>query len=301
MKFKQIVLLDKVGLSESAVEKLAEYSDKPIKIFSSDPADEAEVCERISDADCIMLTWRTPISKEVLSKCKELKFICLCATNSNNIDLDECAKKGITVSNVHDYGDEGVVEWIIMQLLLLFRGIGDNHYREFTAELSGKTIGIFGMGVVGKLLAKAAIGLGMNVLYNSKTRNAEIEKLGIQFADKSSLLAKSDIISLHTPKNVKILDKSDFDLMQRKILVNTTLGKAFDSSDFVEWIKQEGNFAIMDNVSDFGGEFKDLGRVVYSDIISGKTIESIERLSQKALDNIHSYISGNPINIISNR
>jgi lactate dehydrogenase-like 2-hydroxyacid dehydrogenase len=235
----------------------------------------------------------------VLAKCEGLKFICLCATNSNTIDLNECAKRGVTVSNVRDYGDEGVVEWIVMQLLILFRGVGEYQYKGSTSELSGKTIGIFGMGVVGKLLAKASLGLGMNVLYHSKTRNPELEKQCIQFADKSSLIKKSDIISLHTPKNVKILDKSDFELMQGKILVNTTLGKAFDSDDFREWIRHENNYAIMDCVSDFGDEFKDLDRVIYSDIISGKTVESIERLSQKTLDNVVSYISGEPINLVT--
>jgi phosphoglycerate dehydrogenase-like enzyme len=186
-----------------------------------------------------------------------------------------------------------------MQLLLLFRGVGKNQYKGFSSELSGKTIGIFGMGVVGKLLAKAAKGLGINVLYNSKTRNSDLEKQGIQFVEKSSLLAKSDIIGLHTPKNVKILDKSDFDLMQGKILVNTTLGKAFDSSDFMRWIKRENNFAIFDGASEFGAEFEGLDRVIYSDVVSGLTNEAIERLSQKTLDNVASYISGNPINVVT--
>jgi lactate dehydrogenase-like 2-hydroxyacid dehydrogenase len=299
MKFKQIVILDDINFSGSFMNKLKNYSQSPVKIFSCDPIDQNEIQKRIFDADCVLLSWRTSINKELILSCNNLKFICLCGTNSNCIDLEACFEKNIIVSNVRDYGDEGVVEWIFFQLLSLVRGFGKYQWKNYPAELCGKTIGIIGFGAIGKLLADVALGFKMKVLYNSRTRNFECENKGIIFVEKKDLFQKSDIISLQTPKNVKILNKEEFDLMQGKILVNNTLGKAFNEDDFRRWIKKENNYLIMDMVSDFHDDFKNLDRVIYSDIISGKTKESIFRLSQKVLNNISSYLLGQPINKIN--
>lgn len=298
-KFKQIVALDDINLSDSTMSALDDYSENKVRIFEADPKDNNEIVERIKDADCILLSWRTPIDKEILSKCKNLKFICLCGTNSDSIDLEECKKRNIIVSNIVDYGNEGVVEYIFFQLLSLVRGFGKYQWKNYPAELSGKTLGIIGLGAVGKLLANAALGFKMKVLYNSKTRKPEWEKRGLIFVDKKELLKASDFISLQTPKNVKILSKEDFKLMKEKILINTTLGKAFEEEDFKEWIKQPNNYAIMDASTDFYDEFHNLERVVFSDFIAGRTKESILRLSQKVLDNINAFLSGKPINKIN--
>ncbi len=301
MKFEQIVVLDDINISDSSMAELENYSEKPVRTFDSHPKDNNEIKERLAGADCALLSWKTPIDKELLSTCTHLKFICLCGTNSNCIDLEECRKRNIIVSNIVDYGDEGVVEYIFSQLLNLVRGFGKYQWKDYPAELSGKTIGIIGLGAVGTLLANAALGFKMKVLYNTKTRKPELEENGLIFVDKKELLQKSDIISLQTPKNVKILEKGDFDLMDKKILVNTTLGKAFEEADFKEWIKRPSNFAIMDAATskDFQREFQNLERVIFSDIIAGRTKESILRLSQKVLDNISSFLSGKPINKIN--
>lgn len=139
----------------------------------------------------------------------------------------------------------------------------------------------------------------MNVLYFSRTRNLAFEKKGLTFSDKKLLLEKSDIIVLQTPRDLKILNKGDFELMKGKILVNNTLGKAFESVDFKNWIKEDNNFAILDSVSDFGSEFKEIDGVIYSDFISGKTKEFVDRLSKKTIDNVKAYLTGNPINQIN--
>ncbi|MBI4896334.1 MAG: dihydrofolate reductase [Candidatus Aenigmarchaeota archaeon] len=258
MKFKQIVVLDDINISDSSMSTLQDYSENKVQISDFDPKNNDEIIERISDAECVLLSWRTPINKEILSACKNLRFICLCGTNSNCIDLKECRNRNIVVSNIVDYGDEGVVEYIFFQLLSLIRGFGKYQWKDYPSELSGKTLGIIGLGAVGKLLANVALGFKMKVLYNSKTRKPEWEKRGLLFADKKELLKESDFISLQTPKNIKILDKEDFELMKEKVLVNTTLGKAFDEENFKKWIKQPDNYAIMDasTSKDFYDKFR---------------------------------------------
>ncbi|MBU1148476.1 dihydrofolate reductase [Patescibacteria group bacterium] len=298
-KFQQITILDKVTLTDNCLIELGTYSAKRVKVFKFDSQDQTEIQKRMTDSDCILLSWRTPINKKLLATCPSLQFIGLCATNSDCIDLIECSQRNIAVSNVRDYGDEGVVEWIIHQLLSLVRGLGRYQWKDNPAEFSGKVIGIIGLGVVGKLLAQAALGLKMKVLYYSRTRNRQWEKRGIVFAKKEDLLVKSDFISLQTPKDLKILTTKDFALMKGKILINSTLGRAFARNDFIDWINKPNNYAIMDAAPDFADEFSSLDRVIYSKFVSGLTKEAEIRLSQKTVQNVSSYLAGKPINVIS--
>ena len=270
--------MDKVTFSDDFLENLNGFSDNPVKAYSS-------------DSDCVLLSWRTPITKEVIEKCPDLKFICLCATNSNLIDLETCSKSNIAFSNIKDYGDEGVVEWIFLQLLSLVKGFGEYQWKNQVSELSGKTLGIIGLGTIGKMIADVAWGFGMNIIYYSRTRNVEYEERGALYANKKELLQKSDFISLQTPKNIRILDGEDFDLMHEKVLINNTLGKAFNDEDFLGWIKKPNNYLIIDMATDFKDDFRNLDRVILSDFVSGLTSESAHRLSKKALDNIITFLN----------
>ncbi len=286
-KFNKIVVLDNItGLSENFVEKISEFSENKVVFYNEDPKNDDEIINRINNADCILVSWRTEINENILDKCTKLNFIALCWTNSNLIDFELCNKKNITISNVSDYWDEWVTEWIFLELLKIFRWTWKNIWKNKVNEISKKTIWIIWFWAVWKILANIALGFNMNVLCYTRTKNLEFEKKGVHFIDKKELLEKSDIITLHTPKNVKILEKNDFDLMKEKILVNTTLWKAFDENDFKNWIKQNNNFAIFDMVSDFWDSFKNLDRVIYKHEISWKTNESIIRLHNKVIENI---------------
>lgn len=293
MKFKQITILDKITLSRKLITDLEKYSENPVKFFNSNPKDSNEIIKRTIGSDCILVSWRTPINKEIIEKCSDLKFICLCATNSDLIDLEECSKNNIALSNVKDYGDEGVVEWIFCELLNLLRGFNKYQWRDKPSELSGKTIGIIGLGTIGKMIADTAIGFKMKVLYYSKTRNKEYEEKGAIFADKQALLQKSDFITLQTPKNLKVLDGQDFELMQEKVLINNTLGKAFNEKNLITWIKKSNNYLIMDMATDFKDIFRKIERVILSNCISGLTAEATERLDQKTLNNITEFLKSN--------
>lgn len=289
MKFNQIVVLDKVALSKSCIEGLQQYSQSPVVFYDSDPINEDETIKRLLAADCVLLSWRTAISKKVIESCTDLKYIGLCATNSDLIDLEACKKRGVAFTNVKDYGDVGVVEWILFQLLALVRGYGPYQWKDQPAELSGKTLGIIGFGTIGKMLAEAALGLGMKVIYFSRSRYEEYEERGVVFAEKKELIRQSDFITLQTPKGLVALESEDFELMQQKVLVNTTLGKAFAEEDLIAWIQKPDNYLIMDAAPDFKEAFEGLDQVVVSDYVSGLTEEASLRLSQKALDNLTAY------------
>ncbi|MFH2020250.1 MAG: hypothetical protein ABIJ34_02485 [archaeon] len=88
-------------------------------------------------------------------------------------------------------------------------------------------------------------------------------------------------------KDLKILDKDDFACMKGKILVNNTLGKAFEKDDFLTWIKDKGNYVIMDSACEF--DFRNVERVIFRDFVSGLTKEAGERLGRKVLENLENF------------
>ena len=299
MKFQQIVVLDYLTFTPESLEALSGLCEGEIKVYEDDPKDVNSVISRIGEADCVLTSWRSEINSEVIEACSNLKYIGVCATSVTKVDLSACSKKGIVVTNVRDYGDEGVVEWIFYELLCLIRGLGKYQWKsDKVNELAGKTFGIIGLGVLGKMVAKAALGFNMNVVYYSRTRNNEFENKGCKYLPKKELLKLSDFISLQIPRDLKILDKSDFDLMKEKVLINNVIGEAFLKKDFLQWGSKENNFAIMDRSPsiDFFDSFLGVDRVIMRDLISGRTEECFTRLSNKSIENIKAYLSSKVIN-----
>jgi len=169
-------------------------------------------------------------------------------------------------------------------------------------ELFGKTLGIVGLGAVGKQVARLALGFGMKVVYYSRTRELEFERKGLKFMNLHDLIKNSNIISLHVPKDTKIFSKKEFEIIPKgTILVNTCLGKVFGEKDFIDWIEKGDNFAIFDySVSEeYYKKFKNLKNVIFPKIIAGKTMESKQRLSMKVIENLKSFLENKPVNVVN--
>ncbi len=301
MYFNRIVSVDTINLSEEAISEIKKYSEQPAKFYNTDPKDDKESISRIGGADCVLVSWRTKLGKEIFEKCRNIKYISLCGTSFANIDVKEAKARKILVSNVVDYGDEAAAEFVFAQLLCLARGWGNYQWKKAPCELFKKTLGMVGLGAVGKQVARLGLGFGMNVIYFSRKRNADFERKGLKFMELHDLLKSSDIISLHVPKNTLIMSKKEFDMIPNgAILVDTCMGKVFNEHDFIDWIKKGDNFAIFDfsGNDEFHKQFKDIKNVVFSDAIAGKTIESWERLSIKAVENLKLFLDGKPINVV---
>ena len=121
--FNKITIIDDCGLTEPTVKKLPELSKEIIMIYNDFPETDKEIVERISDSDCILVSWRTKVNANVLQAAKSLKFIAMCCSlydeKSANVDISSARKLGIDVRGVRDYGDEGTVEFIFAQLIYL--------------------------------------------------------------------------------------------------------------------------------------------------------------------------------------
>jgi len=300
MKYKHLVVVDPIhGIEESIHERISTISEK-LTAYDTYSLDEDELINRISDADAILVHFKTKVTSRVVDECQNLKYIGLVATSHTSINVKNTSRD-VVVSNIPSYGDEAPSEWIFLQLLRMARGYADVVWHPESRELHGMTIGIIGLGIVGKFVANAALGFGMHVLYYSKTRKQEWESKGLVYSNKEDLLQRSDVISLHTPRDVKILSANDFDIMNGKVLVNTTLGEAFNKEDFLTWIKKENNFAIMDGgVSEnYHKTFLKEPKALMFKEISGKTLESQIRLQNQVVANLQAFLTGKPINIVS--
>ncbi|MRT93539.1 dihydrofolate reductase [Ancylomarina sp. 16SWW S1-10-2] len=296
MKFKQIVIIDYTGLQQFALEKLQSLSEKSIIAYNDIPKDDAEIINRIQHADCVFVSWNTRINASVLSHCHQLKYIGMCCSlidfDSANVDVSYAIEKGITVKGVRDYGDEGVGEFIIAELIQLLKGLGEHQWREDPVELTNKKIGIIGMGTTGRLTAHRLQAFGAKTYYYSRNRKPDAENEGIEYLPLNDLLEHCDIISFHLPRGTKVLNAEHFKTFgNNKILINTSLGLCFEKEDFKNWIETSGNYAIFDVVA-FGehkAELSQYSNLLYSNATSGWTKEAKERLSYKVLENLSEY------------
>ena len=170
--------------------------------------------ERVRDLDVLLIN-KVLVDKELIDSAPNLKLICIAATGVNNIDVDYAASKGIPVRNAVGYSTDSVVQSTFMHILSLVGGapyfdqsVKSGSYSRsgmFTDpnwnwwELSGKTIGIVGLGNIGKKVARIAEAFGMNVCYFSTSGTGhckEYPSMGLE-----QMLKISDIVSIHAPLN----------------------------------------------------------------------------------------------------
>ncbi|QNO15083.1 dihydrofolate reductase [Alkalicella caledoniensis] len=299
MNFNKIVSVDNTGLAEPHRSRLYNFSEKVI--FHEDyPKTNAEIINRIGDAQCVLVSWNTPIDKEVINSCPNLKYIGMCCSlideKSANVDIVAAKERGITVLGVRDYGDEGVVEFVLSELVRLLHGFGPHQWKRESLELTNQKIGIIGMGTLGKMLAKGALLFGMEVFYYNRSRKVDIENLGVKYLNLKDLLKEVDILTTHLPKNTVILGEEEFKVFgNNKILINTTLEPTFNVDIFKKWIEHGGNYGIFDKVAmgKYYTELKGLDRVIYTDKVSGFTSQAKVRLSMKVVENIEKFFTDN--------
>ena len=206
--------------------------------YETAPANEDDFITRATDADAIIVS-NIPISKAIISQCKNLKMISVAFTGLDHIDMNECNKRGISVRNAAGYSTQSVAELTLGLMLDLLRKITeqDSSTRSlksrngFTgSELAGKNIGIIGVGAIGSQVGTILNMLGCNVFFTSRTSKQNIQWGTYLPFDK--LLEKSEIITLHVPLNKEtehLINSSSIAKMKDgAYIVNTARGKVVD-------------------------------------------------------------------------
>ncbi|QSX06526.1 dihydrofolate reductase [Sedimentibacter sp. zth1] len=289
MKFNKIVAVDYTGIDEFVHDELVSLCDELI-MYDDFPTNENEIIKRCKDAECILVSWNTKITKNIIKNLPELKYIGMCCSlydeQSANVDIKQARKQNIIVKGVINYGDNGVVEFIYSELIRLFKGLGEHQYKPEQIELEDINLGIIGLGTVGKMVADTGNFFNMNISYHSRN----IKNVDYKYFSMEKLLKNSDVISTHLPRNIVCLGKNEFELFgDGKVLINTGLCPSFEIEAFEKWIENKHNFAILDIVSltdDLIEKYGQYNNIIISSKCTGFTKNARRRLAKKVINNI---------------
>ncbi|WP_195270476.1 D-isomer specific 2-hydroxyacid dehydrogenase family protein [Eubacterium sp. 1001713B170207_170306_E7] len=293
--FKKMVAIERLNLTPEAENALSQYAEK-VQFYYSIPEDNAAIIKRIGDADAVLLSYTSQIDSEVLDACPNIKYIGMCcslyAPENANVDILTAEKKGIVVKGVRDYGDEGVPEYVISELVRLLHGFGGVMWKNTPMELTDINIGVMGMGTSGIMVARALKFFGANVYYFSRTRKPKVEdKEGFIWLPKDDLLEKAEILCTCLNKNVILMDERAFEIFGNgKIFVNTSIGPSHEIRALKKWLQNKKNYALSDTFGGLGSkEFSNYPNVFCPDKAAGTSALSKVRLSQKVIKNIEDY------------
>ncbi|MGB7843466.1 MAG: NAD(P)-dependent oxidoreductase, partial [Salinimicrobium sp.] len=185
MKFRRIVCVDHTKLQPWALEELQKASEEEIKVYDDYPHSKEEILNRIGDADAVIVSWHTQLDEEIIEKSKNLKYIGMACSlyddASANVAVQFARSRSIVVTGIKDYGDPGVAEFIISYLIRLLHGFGKNQWQDKPEELTGKKIGIIGLGTTGQLLAECLLPFGVKLYYFSRSRKPQWEEKGLKY------------------------------------------------------------------------------------------------------------------------
>ncbi len=295
MKFHKITAIEPVSLRPWAEDELHRCADEVV-LFPDVPVDNAEIIRRIGDSDAALLSYTSRIDRAVIGACPNLRYIGMCCSlyseESANVDIPAAREKGITVLGIRDYGDRGVVEYVLHELIDLFHGFDRPGRYPIPREIFGLKVGMVGLGTSGRMIADALSALGAEITYYCRAPKPNAEAAGMRFTPLPQLLAGSEVVFTCLNKNVLLLGEPEFErLGDGKILFNTSIGPGFDSAALERWAAREGNYFFCDTRAAAGpvGEgFFDLPGVCCRNVSAGRTQQAFELLSRKVLDNIAS-------------
>ena len=281
------------------------------------------ITERIGDAE-IIITNKTPISRETIDKCPRIKLIAALATGYNVIDYNYAAEKGIPVVNVPTYGTASVSQFSIALLLEICHHIGHHDktvhegkwaenidwcYWDYPLiELAGKTYGLLGCGNIGIHTAAIAKALGMRVIaYDARESDAG-HALGVEYVTLDELFAQSDVLGLQMPLlpfNVGIINKENIAKMKDgAILINNSRGQMVVEQDLADSLNS-GKLAAagLDVVSTepirADNPLLKAKNCIITPHMSWGAKESRQRIMDCTVNNVKAFLAGKPENVVN--
>ena len=280
------------------------------------------IAERIGDAE-IIITNKTPISRETIDKCPRIKLIAALATGYNVIDYNYAAEKGIPVVNVPAYGTASVSQLSIALLLEICHHIGHHDktvhegkwaenidwcYWDYPLiELAGKTLGIIGFGRIGQKTGTIAKAMGMNVLAYDSHPNDKGRAIA-EYVELDEIFAKSDVISLHCPlfpSTEGIINKDNIARMKDGvIIINNSRGQLIVEKDLADALNSGKVYAAgLDVVSTepikSDNPLLKAKNCIITPHISWAPKEARQRIMDMSVENLKQFLDGNPVNVVN--
>ncbi|MEW5707789.1 MAG: D-glycerate dehydrogenase [Pseudomonadota bacterium] len=282
-----------------------------------------DLAQRLADKDGAMVSIVDRIDAALLDKAPRLKAVANIAVGYNNIDVAECTRRGILVTNTPGVLDEATADFTWALLLGAARRLTeaeaylrDGRWKRWElkqllgADVHGATLGIIGMGRIGQAVARRALGFDMQVLYWNRHRVApDVERrCSATFVSKEELLARSDFVTLHcpyTPETHHLIGAAEFKKMKRTaILINAARGGVVDDAALAEALR-DGTIAaagldVYENEPNLHPEFLRLRNVVLAPHIASATRSTRFNMAKKAAENLVAALTrGDPPDLVN--
>lgn len=317
----KIVILDGYGLNPGDLSWAGFEAMGEVTAYDRTPVDDVDgIVERIADCD-IVLTNKTPITRAVLERCGNLRYIGVLATGVNVVDLQAAAERNIPVCNVPGYGTEAVAQYAIALLLEVCSRVGEHdravHAGQWSAspdfcfwnaplvELAGKTMGIIGYGSIGRAVGRIAAAMGMEVIAYGPHPWTDGEA---DYTPLEELLGRSDIVSLHcplTPQTERMINKDTIRRMKDgAILINNSRGQLLAEQDVADALASGKLAAAAVDVAETEPISADnpllrAPNCIITPHISWAALETRQRLLDIAVENLRSFLAGRPVHVVN--
>lgn len=317
----KIVVLDKPRENPGEIDWSA--LDALGEVEMNDRVPSSEVLSHIEDADIVLLN-KSVLTRDILEKCKNLKFISVIATGYNTVDTLAARELGISVSNVPSYGTEGIGQHAFALLMEITNHVGyhDAEVRKGrkagpedwcfwdypSIELENKVLGIIGMGRIGQITARAGQAFGMKVLAYDKYKNTSLESDTLRYCELDELLSSSDVISLHCPlfpETENIINKDTIAKMKDGvIIINNSRGALIDEQALADALNSgkvygAGLDTVRNEPISADNPLLSAKNCYITPHISWTAVEGRQRLATYAIENVKAFLDGNPKNIVN--
>ena len=279
------------------------------------PMDRQELLLRVKDKQGLLPMLSDSINEEVLNCAPHLKMIANFGVGYNNIDVRLATARGIMVSNTPGVLTDATAELAFTLMLSVSRRLveGDRMVREgrfkFWApmlflgrEVTGKTLGIIGMGKIGKAIAVRAKAFDMRILYHNRKRinSKEEENMRVEYVDLKTLLKESDFVSLNVPlteETKHLIGKNELSLMKSTaFLINTSRGQVIDEKALVEVLRARkiggAGLDVYENEPSLTPGLTELDNVILLPHVGSGTLETRIKIGTLAVENLIAGLEG---------
>jgi glycerate dehydrogenase len=321
MAVSKIVVLDGFALNPGDLSWDALRAMGELQVF--DRSADDQVVARAQDAE-IVLTNKTRLSAQVLRQLKKIRYIGVLATGYDVVDVDAARERKIPVTNIPTYGTASVAQFTFALLLELChhvalhgeatradewsRSIDFSFWKTPLVELAGKTIGLIGLGQIGRRVAEIALAFEMRVIAADAVRSPVPDWTGFRWCEVDELLALADAVSLHCPllpQTRGIINAKSLAMMKpTAFLINTSRGPLIVEHDLAEALNHEriAGAALDVLSSEPPSPDNPLLRAkncIVTPHIAWATKEARTRLLDTATANLRAFLDGHPVNVVN--
>jgi D-3-phosphoglycerate dehydrogenase / 2-oxoglutarate reductase len=282
--------------------------------FDVDEDAVSDLASIIADYDALIVRSATKVDAALIERADRLKVIGRAGVGVDNVDVDAATRRGIVVANAAESTVDSAAEHAIALLLALARNVPQAHAaltggtwdrQRFTGiELAGKTLGVLGLGRIGRQVAHRALGLGMDVVaYDPFVAGDRFRELGIEPASSlDEVYAKADVVTLHLPLNEEtrgLVDAAAIARMKDGVrIVNAARGGLVDEAALVEAIrsgKVAGAALDVFEVEPYTGPLLELPQVVVTPHLAGSTAEAQDRAGVVIAEQVAAALDGQTV------